>query len=293
MLEKNNDCTILERKQFARKAFSRSNSAHTLVERFGLLLSVLWYEQLVALLGSIDWQAECDCICQPKLTYPAYYQSQNFHGIEGGYLNHCAYAAVTYDMISPYLLLPNEQWVRKGLINRIQGHPHRILDLGCGTGSSTQLLKRKFPDAEVVGLDLSPYMLVMANHKATQAQLDIIWFHGNAEHPLFPNDYFDLVTASLLFHETPPTVAQIILQEAFQILKPGGEMLILDVNQAIVRQAADKLANLFEEPYINAYAQCSTDDWLRTTGFDSVRTDSHWWIHQVTQGIKPKIGLVE
>jgi len=56
----------------------------------------------------------------------------------------------------------------------------RILDLGCGTGSTT-LLKQAFPQAEVIGLDLSPYMLVRAEHKAKAAGLDIHWRHGNAE----------------------------------------------------------------------------------------------------------------
>ncbi|HEY9907746.1 MAG TPA: hypothetical protein V6D18_09050, partial [Thermosynechococcaceae cyanobacterium] len=31
---------------------------------------------------SIDWQAESDRLSDPTLTYPAYYTSQNFHGID-------------------------------------------------------------------------------------------------------------------------------------------------------------------------------------------------------------------
>ena len=50
---------------------------------------------------------------------------------------------------------PNETWVRQGVIEAIGGQPRRILDLGCGTGSMTMMLKQAFPQAEAIGMDLS------------------------------------------------------------------------------------------------------------------------------------------
>jgi SAM-dependent methyltransferase len=159
-------------------------------------------EKISQLYKSIDWEKESDRIRQPNLIYPDYYTSQNFHGVRGGYLN--AYAAVTYDPVTQYALPPNESWVRQNAIEAIKGQPRRILDLGCGTGSTTIMLKQAFPLAEVTGVDLSPYMLVVAEHKAQQAGLEIQWRHDNAEKTRFLNASFDVVTASLLFHETPP-----------------------------------------------------------------------------------------
>jgi ubiquinone/menaquinone biosynthesis C-methylase UbiE len=168
----------------------------------------------------------------------------------------------------------------------VQVKPRRILDLGCGTGSTTLRLKRAFPEAEVIGLDLSPYMLVVAQHKAEKANLSIQLRHGRAEWTGFPDASFDLVTASLLFHETPPAIAQAILQEAYRLLTTGGEVLILDGNQATLRQAS-WLTDIFEEPYIRDYAQESVDAWLGSVGFAAVRTDNVWWTNQVTRGVKP------
>lgn len=235
---------------------------------------------------SIDWQQEVTRFERSDVITPAYYSSQNFHGIQGGYLN--PGAAVSYDPITQYVLPPNETLIRRGLVDTIASHPRRILDLGCGTGSTTLMLKQAFPQAEVIGLDLSPYMLVMAEHKAKAANLDIQWRHGNAENTKFPDASFDLVTASLLFHETPPAVSQAILCESFRLLTVGGEILILDGNQKTLRQL-DWLNNVFEEPYIRDFAAESIDAWMGAAGFASVQTQDLWFIHQVTRGVKPLI----
>ncbi|HEY9783163.1 MAG TPA: methyltransferase domain-containing protein [Leptolyngbyaceae cyanobacterium] len=241
-------------------------------------------EKLKRYYESIDWQQESDRFRRADITIPAYYSSQNFHGIEKGYLN--PGAAVSYDPVTQYVLPPNETLVRQGLLDRIRVKPRRILDLGCGTGSTTLMLKQTFPQAQVIGLDLSPYMLVRAEDKANKAGLDIQWRHGNAEHTGFPDASFDLVTASLLFHETPPAVTQAILLECFRLLTVGGEVLILDGSQKTLRNL-DWLNNIFEEPYIRDFAAGSVDAWMGKAGFEAVQTDEIWGIHQVTRGVKP------
>ena len=233
---------------------------------------------------TIDWQKESDRFRRPDVKIPSYYSSQNFHGIEGGYLN--AGAAVSYDPITQYVLPPSEILVRQGLVDSIQSQPRRILDLGCGTGSTTLMLKQAFPQAEVIGLDLSPYMLVRAEHKSKTAGLNIQWRHGDAEQTGFPDATFDLVTASLLFHETPPKVSQSILRESFRLLTVGGEVLIMDGSQKSLRYL-DWLNNVFEEPYIRAFAAGSVDAWMGAAGFEAVQTQDLWLIHQVTRGVKP------
>lgn len=249
-----------------------------------IVTSLIDREQIEQLSQNIDWQKETDRLTSPNLIYPNYYKSQNFHGIEGGYLT--SSAAVTYDPITQYALPPNETWVRQELIRSIGGQPRRILDLGCGTGSTTLILKQYFPNAEVIGLDLSPYMLVMAEYKANKAGLNIQWLHSKAEQTSFPDASFDLVTASLLFHETPPIISQSILRECFRLLVPGGQVIILDGNQKTLRQT-NWLTDIFEEPFIQAYASESIDAWMGSAGFGAVRTEELWWIHQITRGLKP------
>ena len=188
--------------------------------------------------------------------------------------------------MTKFVLAPNETWIREEIINSIRGQPQKILDLGCGTGSSTLLLKQAFPNAEVVGLDLSPYMLAIAKYKGNLSRLNINWIHGLAENTKLLAESFDLVTASLLFHETPTSISKEIIKEAHRLLTPGGQVIILDGNQESLRQTP-WLTNVFEEPYIQEYAQGNLDAWLGIAGFEVIRTTQVWWMNQISCGIKP------
>jgi ubiquinone/menaquinone biosynthesis C-methylase UbiE len=250
------------------------------------MMSVLIGKDKLRFYSTIDWQQESDHFRQANLIYPHYYSSQNFHGIEGGYLN-CV-AAITYDAVTAFASPPSETWIRQQLISAIEGQPRRILDLGCGTGSATLMLKQAFGQATVMGLDLSPYMLVVAEKKAQQTGLDIQWQHGLAEDTGLEEACFDLVTASFLLHETPPKISQLILQECFRLIKPGGQVIILDGNQRRLRHA-DWLIKIFQEPYSKVYAAGSVDDWMKAVRFEAVQTEYIGWINQVTRGIKPNV----
>ncbi len=256
----------------------------TLWDRFlsPLIQGLIDQEQMIQLRDSIDWDRSIKHYQSPTFSYPAYYHTQNFHGIEGGYLTQTA--AISYDPITQYVLPPYEPWVRQQLMMEIHSQPRRILDLGCGTGSTTILLKQAFPFATVTGLDLSPYMLAVAQAKAQRANLDINWQHGSAESTQFLSASFDLITASLLFHETPPAITQAILAESRRLLTSGGQIAILDGNQQTLR-SLDWLNNVFEEPYIQAYAAGNLDAWMGKAGFDEVQTKDVFWLNQLTTGI--------
>lgn len=264
----------------------------TLFERFLAPVArlVLNPDDLNRIDAAIDWPSALPRLTNPALTYPSYYQNQSFHGIEGGYLTKDA--AVTYDPITQFALPPNETWVRQGLIDAIRVQPRRILDLGCGTGTTTRMLKQTFPDAEVIGLDLSPSMLAVAEYKAQQAGLNIEWRHGMAEQTGLPPGSVDLIAIALVFHETPAAVARAILRECFRLLSVGGEVVVLDGSQQRLRQI-DWLTQIFEEPYMRDYAASSVDAGMGAAGFGAIQTHDVWWLYQVTRGVKPRPGELD
>ena len=104
----------------------------------------------------------------------------------------------------------------------------RVLDIGCGTGSLTLLIKRLHPQVEVVGLDPDPKALVIAKRKAERAGLAVELVQGFSDPLAYPDASFDRVFSSLMFHHLKPDEKQATLREVGRVLKPGGSLHLLD-----------------------------------------------------------------
>jgi demethylmenaquinone methyltransferase/2-methoxy-6-polyprenyl-1,4-benzoquinol methylase len=89
-------------------------------------------------------------------------------------------------------------WKRRLLDATPRDRPYgRILDLACGTGIVTSALARRYPDAEVVGLDVSREMLSVARRRNGRANARFVQLPAEAMETL-GTGAFDLVTASYL-----------------------------------------------------------------------------------------------
>ena len=104
----------------------------------------------------------------------------------------------------------------------------RALDIGCGTGSLTLLLKRLHPGVEVVGLDPDPKALAIAKRKADRAGLAIALDRGFSDQLPYPEASFDRVFSSLMFHHLDQEVKSATLREVRRVLTPGGSLHLLD-----------------------------------------------------------------
>jgi ubiquinone/menaquinone biosynthesis C-methylase UbiE len=98
-----------------------------------------------------------------------------------------------------------------------------ILEVGCGMG--TDLLEYARTGADVVGLDLTPRHLELAQRRFRLFDLDGLFVNGDAEHLCFRDNSFDFVFSNGVLHHTPDT--QQAVDEIHRVLKPGGEALIL------------------------------------------------------------------
>lgn len=105
----------------------------------------------------------------------------------------------------------------------------RILDVGCGTGQFAFRLLAANPAATLVGLDLSECMLAQAATNCARCADRLTLVHGDSEHMPFADGTFDVITCIHSFHHYPHQAA--VLREMRRVLKPGGELLILDADR--------------------------------------------------------------
>ncbi len=98
----------------------------------------------------------------------------------------------------------------------------RVLDLGCGVGSTACYLSRAF-GADVVGLDASPEFLAEARH----SDETVHWVLGRADAIPFPDARFDLVFAECFLSAFADPGA--ILKEVRRVLRPGGLLAVSDM----------------------------------------------------------------
>src|SRR5207244_373681 len=103
-----------------------------------------------------------------------------------------------YDLMTK---LMGADQARRALVDRAQIRSgHRILDVGCGTGSLLIQLKRLYPETEVVGLDPDPKALARARRKAGRAAVSIQLDQGFGDELPYRDASFDRVFSSLMFH---------------------------------------------------------------------------------------------
>src|SRR5437588_1572783 len=105
------------------------------------------------------------------------------------------------------------------------------LDVCCGTGDMTLALARtrRGSRARIVGLDFSAAMLQRARTKSAARFADVEWMEADALHVPFPDASFDLVVSVFGFRNLANYEAG--LREMARLLKPGGELGILDFAQ--------------------------------------------------------------
>lgn len=99
----------------------------------------------------------------------------------------------------------------------------RVLDVACGTGAVTRLLaERVRPAGKVVGLDINPGMLAVAQLAAQSPSIE--WLEGSAVKMPLPDASFDAVVCQQGLQFFPDKAAA--LSEMRRVLKRGGRLVL-------------------------------------------------------------------
>ena len=140
--------------------------------------------------------------------------------------------ARSYDLVLGILSLGREKKFRRAALDLVALEAGMdILDVGCGTGSLAVAARRDMGvQGNVVGIDPSSNMIDLAVEKAAKAGVQVDFRVGVIENLEFEAQSFDLVLSSLMMHHLTDELKERGLQEIKRVLKPGGGLLIIELD---------------------------------------------------------------
>ncbi len=116
--------------------------------------------------------------------------------------------------------------------------PARVIDLGCGPGNSTRVLRERWPAARIAGLDTSPEMIGVAR----ESSADTEWLLGDAA-SWRSVEPFDVVFSNAALQWMPDHAA--LVRRLFDQVADGGALAfqIPSDRYALVRTLIDEVAD--------------------------------------------------
>lgn len=139
-------------------------------------------------------------------------------------------------------------------LERIEGEPASLLDLGAGTGSLTLVAAERWPAARIVALDASAAMLDVARSRVGEADARsgrLEWLVADAARIPLGDDAVDVAASSFMLQI--PSDRPAVLRELLRVMKPGGTF-------SFVTWLADDLVLPADAAYHDALGDIGDDD---------------------------------
>lgn len=136
------------------------------------------------------------------------------------FLNHFLSAGIDYSW---------RRKLAKSLPDQLDGP---LLDVATGTGDLAFTILKHRPNTEIIGLDFSANMLAVARHKMMEKGIEFETVEGDAENLPFDDNKFSALTIAFGFRNIGHF--DVALNQFYRVLKPGGELAILEMGHPTV-----------------------------------------------------------
>mgnify|MGYP005835234165 CR=1 FL=1 len=141
---------------------------------------------------------------------------------------HAVMDAEEYDRLIR-AVVPVQPFLLAAIIDYLPLRPKRVLELGCGTGVLTAMVRQECPGAEITGIDLSPEMLCMA---AAKPELRRVRLLAQDLRDAWPVGRYDAIVTSLCLHHVSREDRFAVVRRALGALSPGGRFICGDIFRA-------------------------------------------------------------
>lgn len=131
----------------------------------------------------------------------------------------------SYDFMVNFATLGIDRRWKRRIVALMPDQPERILDFACGTGISTRVIAKRYPQCQVIGVELRQEYLDIAREKTRQLGINNIeWVLSRAE-DYYSEIPFDCVSSSYLAKYAE--LAR-LTRNCRGMLKDGGMLLMHD-----------------------------------------------------------------
>jgi malonyl-CoA O-methyltransferase len=167
-------------------------------------------------------------------------------------------------------------------LDYINIQPRTILDLGCGTGKQLALLKTRYPQAEIIGIDFAERMLQQATAQNTDPLIC-----ASAQQLPFADNSVDLIFSNLMFQWCDPLITA--LQESYRVLREDGLIMFTTFGPDTLQELRYCWALVDQHPHVNEFTDMHhVGDWLMQAHFNDPVMD----MEHITLTYKDVIGLM-
>ena len=222
---------------------------------------------------------------------PDYY-TRNFHHQTDGYLSE--ESASLYDQQVEMLFRGTADLMRRMILEPMRKQFDRderfkVLEVSSGTGVSTYPLAKTFKNARIIATDLSSDYISHSQKNYSNFK-NVSFRVGQAENLEAKDNFFDAWCSTYMFHELPKNIRTEVLKEAYRVLKPGGQIYLVDSIQdgdnPLFEDLLDQFPQNFHEPFYKNYIQNPMEGMVKEAGFESVES-SYRFSSKVVWGTKP------
>jgi len=182
-----------------------------------------------------------------------------------------------YDLFDLPFILDKRTNPRLALARRIPNKPLHILDMCTGTAIASITVAQANPDNRIVGIDLSPDMLTIADAKLSKKHVQNVSLRQmNAARMTFRDGAFDACMVSFGLHEMNYEAMVTVLKEMHRVLRDGGSLFIVDYARQggpFINMLFSVYLKVFEPKRIFEFLKHDWNSILKDTGFHVVNVD--------------------
>jgi ubiquinone/menaquinone biosynthesis C-methylase UbiE len=160
---------------------------------------------------------------------------------------------------------------RNILLSKIKNMDSKLLEIAVGTAKNSILIAKQNPKIDIIGIDLSEEMLEIARSKIRKEHIENIeLIKMNGTDMAFRNETFDFIIVSLLLHEIPENVSNIILHECIKVLKNNGKLYVIEWGEPkkIFQKIIFSTIKPFEPKEFKVFMKKDLNKYFKENGFE-------------------------